>query len=82
MYQTIGESISVAGVYTNGKFKPRKFQWRGGTFLIDSSCSVHDFRDGMVRKRRFSVMAKGNVYLLEFNRDTEAWKLEQVWVEN
>ena len=81
MYHTIGEKITVAGVYTSGRFKPRKFQWRQQLFTITSSCSVHDFRDGTVRKRRFSVMANGLLFLLEFNRDTENWVLEQMWIE-
>lgn len=81
MYQPIGERVSVAGVYSSGRFKPRKFQWRNQLFTISSSCSVHDFKDGAVRKRRFSVVAKGLLCLLEFNRDQEIWTLEQIWVE-
>jgi hypothetical protein len=81
MYQTIGEKVLVAGVYTPGKFIPKKFQWRHRTFPINQIYSVHDFKDGSVRKRRFSVMAKHNVYLLEFNRDIETWILAQLWIE-
>jgi hypothetical protein len=83
MYQTIGEKINVVGIYTPGRFSPKKFQWQQRTFVIDQVCAVHDFKDGTVRKRRFSVQTKGNgnVYLLEFNRDLETWTLEQLWVE-
>lgn len=81
MYQKISETVAVAGVYSASKFSPKKFQWRGRSFVISAVHSVHDFRDGTVKKRRFSVMAEKNLYLLEFNRDTETWLLEQIWVE-
>ena len=81
MYQDIREKVSVAGVYSNGRFQLRKFQWRNQLFTINSSCAVHDFKDGTVRKRRFSVMSKGMLFLLEFNRDQEIWIPEQIWVE-
>lgn len=81
MYQTIGEDISIIGIYKSGHFLPKKMQWRTNIFEIDQICSVHDFKDGAVRKRRFSMMSKHNLYLIEFNRDRETWSLEQVWVE-
>jgi len=81
MYQIIGEEILVAGVYTRGHFQPKKFQWRQKTLLITEITSVHDFKDGTVLKRRFSVMANNTLYLLEFNRTSEAWRIEQIWVE-
>lgn len=81
MYQIIGEKVSVIGVYTPGKFQPKKFQWRQQVFPIQKVHSVHDFKDGARRKRRFSVFAQGNIYLLEFDREIETWTLEQIWVE-
>ena len=81
MYQTIHEAISVAGVYAHGHFTPKKFQWRHKPFSITEVTSVHDFKDGSVRKRRFAVMAEKTVFLLEFDRDQESWVLEQLWVE-
>lgn len=81
MYHPINEKVAVAGIYTSGKFSPRKFKWRSQTFEVNQICTVHDFKDGSVRKRRFSVMANRNVYLLEFNRDQEIWTLEQIWIE-
>ena len=86
MYQTIGEdhigeTISVIGIYTPGHFFPKKLKWRGKILPIDQVCSVHDFKDGGVRKRRFSIMSGPTVYLIEFNRDFETWSLLQVWVE-
>ena len=86
MYQTIGEEnqgepISVIGVYTPGHFFPKKIKWREKTLLINQICSAHDFKDGGVKKRRFSLMSEGTVYLIEFNRDLETWHLQQIWVE-
>ena len=82
MYQPIHEPVSVAGVYEQGKFRPVKFRWKEKLLPISEICSVHDFRDGSVQKRRFSVMASGNVYLLEFDRRQETWMLEQIWLES
>lgn len=81
MYQTIGEEILIIGIYQKGRFTPKKIQWRKNTLVINQICSVHDFKDGAVRKRRFSVMSGTTLYLIEFDRDRETWLLEQVWVE-
>jgi hypothetical protein len=81
MYQRIDETIIVAGVYRPGKFIPKRFQWKQHTFDITTINTSHDFRDGNVRKRQFSVSVGENVYLIEFNRDQETWTLEQLWVE-
>lgn len=81
MYQTIGEEISVIGVYQKSRFTPKKFKWQNNTLTITQVCSVHDFKDGGVKKRRFSVMSGSTLYLIEFDRDFEKWSLEQVWVE-
>ena len=81
MYQRIGEKISVVGIYTSSTFQVKKFQWQQREFRVEKVNEVHDFRDGMMRKRRFSLLTDGNVYLIEFNRDTEVWTLEQIWME-
>lgn len=84
MYQTIGEDISVIGVYRpRGKFKfePRKFLWRGSEYHVSEITLCNDVKDGGVRKRYFSLVAKGNVYRISFNRDTEHWTIEEVWCE-
>jgi len=81
MYQTIGENIAIIGIYDHGYFKPKKMQWHKQIFPIDQICSTHDFKDGAVKKRRFSVMSGSTLYLIEFNRDLETWILQQLWVE-
>ncbi len=81
MYQTIDEGISVIGIFERGKFMPKKFKWRDRIFPIDQLCSVHDFKDGAVKKRRFSIQSGPTIYLIEFNRDRETWTLQQIWVE-
>jgi len=82
VYHHIHEPITVAGIYEHGRFRPIKFRWQQQLFTITQICSVHDFRDGSIHKRRFSVMAKDTVYLLEFNRQQEHWFLEELWVES
>jgi len=83
MYQIIGESISVLGIYepTNSKFKPLRFKWHGRTLTIEKITLVNDAKDGGVRQRFFSVMVGGNLYRLIFNRESEIWTLDQIWVE-
>lgn len=82
MYQPIHEAVAVAGVYEHGHFRPVKFRWQKRVFRIQEICSVHDFRDGSVQKRRFSVLANQTVFLLEFDRRQESWMLEEIWIEN
>ncbi len=81
MYQTIGEEISVAGAFKHSKFKPTKFQWRQAVYPVEEITLINDVKDGGVRKRYYSLVAKGNLYRLCFNRETEQWLLEEVWYE-
>jgi hypothetical protein len=71
----------VAGVYQDHHFNPKRFQWRQRLYSIDTTTFVSDNKDGGVRKRHYSVMSGGNLYRLEFNRDTEQWLLMEVWHE-
>ena len=81
MYQTIHEPIAVAGVYRQGKFEPKKFQWGGRTLPVKEVTLVIDSKDGGVRKRHYSILSGGNVYRLCFNREAESWLLEEMWME-
>lgn len=81
MYQTITETISVSGVFENGSFAPKKFNWNKRSYSIEEVTSIHELRDGGVIKRRYAVLSSGNLYLLEYNRREETWILEQVWME-
>ncbi|MBD3250308.1 MAG: hypothetical protein GF381_01940 [Candidatus Pacebacteria bacterium] len=81
MYQTIHERIEVIGVYKQAQFKPVKFQWQQKIMLIDQITLVSDFKDGQVKKRTYSVQVGVDLYRLEFNRETEVWWLEEVWVD-
>jgi hypothetical protein len=80
MYHTIHEPITVAGVYEHGRFRLVKFRWKQHVYQVEKVCSMHDFRDGSIPKRRFSVSISGTTYLLEFDRHREVWFLEQIWV--
>ena len=81
MFQTIGEKIAVAGVYRGGTFTPKKFLWQTRTYSIDVITLVSDTRDGAVRRRIYSVLCGKTLYRLSFNRETESWMLEELWVE-
>jgi hypothetical protein len=81
MYQTIAESVSVAGVYHQGSFVPKKFKWRHRTLSIDEITLVSDVTDGGVKKRLYGVVVANEVYRLEFDRDNENWLLAEIWVE-
>lgn len=79
MFQPVHERISVAGIYHQGKFTPRKFQWRKHTFVIKEVTYAADFNDAGVHQRQYSVVAQQQVYRLLFQRDREEWWLEEVW---
>ena len=81
MFQTIGETISVIGVYAHQAFAPKKFLWQGKEYVIEKITFITDMRDGLTRKRRYSVISGSQAYRLCFNRNEEAWTLEELWVE-
>lgn len=81
MYQIIGETIWVAGVYKAAQFIPKKFKWRDKELPITSITLISDAKDGTVKKRFYSVISGTEVYRLEFNRESEQWYLQELWVE-
>ncbi len=81
MYQTIDEKIRVAGVFEVSGFVPKKFEWRSKIYPIQEITLKNDVKDGGVRKRFYSVMSRGNVYRIVFNRDSEEWQLAEMWFE-
>ncbi|MEX0895528.1 MAG: hypothetical protein WDZ94_01155 [Patescibacteria group bacterium] len=81
MYETIDESISVAGVYRQGKFIPKKFLWQQRAFVITQVTFVADIRDGSDTVRQYTVVASEASYRLLFNRTHETWRLKEVWCE-
>jgi hypothetical protein len=81
MYQRIDEEISVIGVYKKGHFEPKRFQWKNKILSIERITLISEIKDGIIRKRLYSVLVKGTLHRLLFNRDTEKWTLEEIWVE-
>ncbi|OGY18385.1 MAG: hypothetical protein A2900_04060 [Candidatus Chisholmbacteria bacterium RIFCSPLOWO2_01_FULL_50_28] len=81
MYQTIGETISVLGIFRETSFVPKTFHWHNRAYPIEEITSIHEVKDESIKKRRYAVLSNGNLYLLEYNRTTETWILEQIWME-
>jgi len=81
MYQRIDEKIMVAGVYAGRVFQPKRFKWSSKLYEIEEITLVSDVKDGGRKLRLYSVVVKGTVYRLCFDRDSEAWRLEEVWFE-
>lgn len=81
MYQRIDEKVAVAGVYNHSTFLPKKFQWGPKTYTVEKITLISDIREGDIRKRLYSVLSQGTLYRLLFNRNTENWNLEEIWLE-
>jgi hypothetical protein len=81
MYQTINENIAVVGSYANSQFIPKKFKWNNNIFPIKEITLINDSRDGVIKKRLYSVISGINLYRLEFNRESEKWRILEIWVE-
>lgn len=81
MFQTIGEKIEVAGVYRQAQFIPKKLKWRTQILAVKQVTLLTDIKEGLVRKRMYSVMVDSTLYRIVFNRETEVWTLEELWTE-
>ncbi len=81
MYEEVNQPIAVVGIYQKHQFLPKKFKWQQRILDVDEVTLINDVRDGQIKKRFYSVVSAGNVYRLEFNRNSEQWKLLQVWVD-
>ncbi|MEK7595105.1 MAG: hypothetical protein AAB443_00735 [Patescibacteria group bacterium] len=81
MYEEVNAKIKVAGVYENNLFWPRKFVWNGKLYEIEQITLTSELRDAGVKKRLYSVLSKGTVYRLLFNRDNETWFLRALWLD-
>lgn len=81
MFQRIGEKIEVAGVYRQAQFIPKKMKWRNRVYVVKQVTLCTDIKEGLVRKRMYSLMVDTTLYRIVFNRDTEVWMLEELWTE-
>lgn len=81
MYQKIGEKIWMAGLYKNGKFVPYKFKWQAKELKIDQVTLTSNVKDGAIKKRFYSVVCGKEVYRILFDRESEQWSLEEIWLE-
>ena len=79
--------IETDGVFRHGHFTPTVFYWHGRRYPIKKITMTSEVKDGGVRKRWYSVLASQSVtqaptlFRLEYNRESEQWRLEEVWVE-
>jgi hypothetical protein len=81
MYQTIHDAIAVFGVYDQGGFHLKKFNWRNQVYPVDQVTLTINLKDGGVKQRMYSVQSGANIYRLLFNRENECWFLEEIWLE-
>jgi len=81
MYQTIHESIKVAGIFNCSVFKPTWFEWRRQLLKIQQITLISDYKQGSVKSKIYSVMADGNLYRLLFDLNSCNWTLENVWID-
>lgn len=81
MYQTVNEEIEVLGVYQKSRFIPKKFKWKNAVLPIKEITISNDVRDGLIKKRLYSVLSGANLYRIEFNRESEKWQILEIWCE-
>ncbi len=82
MYQTIHETIRVAGIYQQAQFKPVWFDWKNRRYDVEKITLVSDFQQGKVERQIYSVKAGGNIYRLVHDLKNRNWFLEQVWIDD
>lgn len=81
MFTSINEAIEVVGIFTKGKFIPKKFKWQQRIIPITQITLTSDIKDAGIKKRLYSVLNQQTLYRLEFNRESEHWTLLEVWSE-
>lgn len=81
-YETINEKVDVVGIFSSFKFTPCQFRWNKRDYEISQITAVHEMVDGSSRKKIYSVLSQGTLYLLEYNLNNEEWKLKQLWQES
>ncbi len=81
MYQTLHETIRVAGVFAYGKFKPVWFDWHNEQFKISQITLISKIKDGGRQQRLYSIVVGNDVFRLLFDLQTHDWFVEAVWVD-
>lgn len=81
MYQTISETITVAGVYHQAKFKPVWFEWQNRRYWVKEITLVSKICSGGVTSYLYSLLANDDVFRLQFNQKDQQWLLREVWVD-
>ena len=81
MFQTLGDRVSVLGIFKSGKLKPLRFFWKNKTFPISHITTTYCIKDGEVQKEVFAVKSFGNIYKLVYIPKDYSWILEEVFLE-
>lgn len=80
MFEEMNEKISVIGLYKNCKFIPKMFFLKNRNMPVEEVTLINNIKDGLTKKRQYSVTSGNNVYRLIFNRDDESWCLTGVYM--
>lgn len=82
MYQTIHETIRVAGIFDKLQFKPVWFVWKNKRFVIKKITLVSKLKEGSIEKIIYSVQVKSDVYRLDYFPQEKEWFLESIWIDD
>lgn len=73
--------MDVAGVFSHSRYTPKKFMWKKRVHIVETITYVADIKNGQIPLRLYSVVSRGNVYRLEWNKNNDQWHLLEVWYE-
>ena len=80
----VQERITVGAVFSAGTVRPAWFTWRGRKYAVEEVTYTWESKEGLAKLRHFSVVVKGNVYVIAYDPVACAWDIrgvEQDWRE-
>ncbi len=81
MFTQINEPVEVQGTFSTRGFVPRRFRWRNQIRVVEEVTLAIDEKNGVTKHRFYSVRSGTSVYRLDFNRESDLWRLLEVYCE-
>lgn len=79
MHETLDDPVDVIVAFKNNRVLPRRLQWNGNTYDIETINMVHTVREGKHRVFYFSVSDKANNFKLRLDPQHLEWRLIELY---
>jgi hypothetical protein len=80
MFESLNDSVDVLTIFTDGKFEPLRFRWKGKVVRVRKVTGSWSRREGQTLLRYFAVEGeRADTYELCYDPRGPRWILSRAW---